>query len=241
MKAILLAAGRGSRLGSLTDEKPKALVELNGVPLVERAVDTLRAGGATQIGIVGGYKSHMLARYADRLFINSRWDSTGIFQSLSCASEWLEAQPCLVSYGDIFYSEQLVRDLVASGDDVNLAFDTNAVALWRQRFENPLDDMERFSIAGGKIVEIGGRATTVDEIQGQYMGLFKLTPRSWRQLEGIRADLAEPRRSNVDMTSLFSAMIKSGLKVTGTPTGAPWGEIDCPSDVQLYERLYPAL
>jgi choline kinase len=239
MKAILLAAGRGSRLGSLTDEKPKALVELNGVPLARRAVDTLRAGGIGQVGIVGGYRWKMLARFADRMFINPDWNSTGIFQSLSCASEWLESEPCLVSYGDIFYSPRLVADMIKSAQDVDLAYDPNAVTLWRHRFDNPLDDMERFEIANGRVGAIGGRAATLEEIQGQYMGLFRLTPRSWRLLLDTRERVPAERRANVDMTSLFSLLIQAGTKVGGTPTVDSWGEIDCASDVKLYERLYP--
>lgn len=239
MKAILLAAGRGSRLGTLTDEKPKALVELNGVPLARRAVDTLHAGGIAQVGIVGGYRSEMLACCADRLFINPEWSTTGIFQSLSCAAEWLGSEPCLVSYGDIFYSPRLVADLIKSEQEVDLAYDPQAVTLWKHRFDNPLEDMERFEIAQGRIGAIGGRATTLEEIQGQYMGLFRLTPRSWRLLLDARARLPAQRRATIDMTSLFSLLIQSGATVGGTPTTDPWGEIDCPSDVTLYERLYP--
>lgn len=241
MKAILLAAGRGSRLGSLTDEKPKALVELNGVPLARRAVDTLRAGGIAQVGIVGGYRSEMLAGFADRMFINPDWNNTGIFQSLSCAAEWLESEPCLVSYGDIFYSSRLVADMIKSVQDIDLAYDPNAVTLWKHRFDNPLDDMEHFKISDGRIGRIGARATTLEDIQGQYMGLFRLTPRSWRHLLVARTHIPIERQANVDMTSLFSILIQSGIKVGGIPTSEPWGEIDCPSDVQLYESLYPKL
>lgn len=241
MKAILLAAGRGSRLGSLTDEKPKALVEFNGVPLVRRAVDSLRTGGISQVGIVCGYRWQMLAQYADHVFINPDWASTGIFQSLSCASEWLESEPCLVSYGDIFYSPRLVAELIKSTQDTDLAYDPNAVTLWKHRYDNPLDDIERFEVADGRIAAIGGRAATLEEVQGQYMGLFRLTPSSWRLLLDTRERLPAEQRANIDMTSLFSLLIQSGVKVVGTPSATPWGEIDCPSDVKLYEQLYPAI
>lgn len=241
MKAILLAAGRGSRLGSLTDEKPKALVQLNGLPLVRRAVDTLRAGGISQVGIVGGYKAEMLAPFADRMFINAEWNTTGIFQSLRCARDWLDAEPCLVSYGDIFYSPRLVSAMIKSTQEVDLAYDPNAVALWKHRFANPLDDMERFSVAEDRITVIGGTAATVQDIEGQYMGLFRLTPRSWQLLLNMREGLPVERRASIDMTSLFSLLIQSGTAIGGTPTSDPWGEIDCPSDVRLYERLYPLI
>lgn len=241
MKAILLAAGRGSRLGSLTDERPKALVEFNGVPLVRRAVDTLRAGGISQVGIVGGYKSQMLQRFADRMFINPDWDRTGIFHSLGCAREWLEEAPCLVSYGDIFYSPRLVADLVKTDGDVAMAYDPDAVSLWKHRFDDPLVDMERFALADGRVRAIGGKPATLDEVEGQYMGLFRLTPHSWQLLLDARARLPQERRDNIDMTSLFSLLVQGGTRIAGTPTVDPWGEIDCPSDVKLYERLYPSL
>ena len=241
MKAIVLAAGRGSRLGPLTDEKPKALVPLNGEPLIARTVHTLRAGGIEQVGLVCGYRAEMLEPFADRVFPNPQWATTGIFHSLGCAAEWLESEPCIVSYGDIFYSPRLVRDLAASDEAIDVAYDVNAVALWKQRFENPLDDMERFAQSDGAITRIGGKATSVDEIEGQYMGLFKLTPQTWRELKQLASDVVAPRRDNVDMTSLISLLIQAGRRVGARPTIEPWGEIDCPSDVALYERLYPQL
>ena len=73
------------------------------------------------------------------------------------------------------------------------------------------------------------------------MGLFKLTPRGWCALNDQLQRLSIEQREQVDMTSLFSLLIEDGIRVGGTPTNAPWGEIDCPSDVQLYERIYPQL
>ncbi|MFJ2713495.1 NTP transferase domain-containing protein [Pseudomonas sp. NPDC087346] len=241
MKAIILAAGRGSRLGSLTDQRPKALVEFNKTPLIERTVRTLRAAGISEIGIVAGYRSDMLESYADRLFINPLWSTTGIRQSLSAAAEWLDSQPCVVSYGDIFYSPTLVRDLMQKDENIDLGYDPQAVRLWQQRFDNPLDDMERFIIDNGRICQIGHRAESLEQIQGQYMGLFKLTPTGWRALNEQLQGLSTEQRDQVDMTSLFSRAIEAGVRVGGTPTNEPWGEIDCPSDVLLYERIYPQL
>ncbi len=241
MKAIVLAAGRGSRLGSLTDERPKALVQFNREPLLARTVRTLKAGGVEQVGVVAGYRAEMLTPFADCIFPNPQWATTGIFHSLGCAGQWLESEPCLVSYGDIFYSPQLVKDLIASEEPIDVAYDVNAVALWQRRFEDPLADLERFAIADGAITRIGGRAASLAEIEGQYMGLFKLTPQTWRELRHLAADLGAERGANVDMTSLLSLLIAAGRRVGGCPTDAPWGEIDCPSDVALYESLYPQL
>ena len=149
MKAVILAAGRGSRLQALTDERPKALVPFNGVPLLQRAIETLRRCDVSEVGIVAGYRSEMLAPFADTLFHNHRWHSSGIFSSLNCASDWLSAEPCLVSYGDIFYDSTLVSELINHPADIVLGYDPAAVRLWQQRFNDPLPDLENFRLVDG--------------------------------------------------------------------------------------------
>lgn len=242
MKAILLAAGRGSRLKSLTDNRPKSLVAFNGESLLPRAIRSLRGGGATEIGIVAGYLAETLQPYADQLFMNRDWSSTGIFHSLSQAAPWLERHTCLVSYSDIFYSPELVAAMVAAEGDIVVAYDPDAVKLWQQRFDDPLGDLERFVLdQHGHIREIGGRAQSLGDIQGQYMGLLKLSPRGWQIIKDLREALAPEARDNIDMTSLLARAIAAGHHLKAVPSAQPWGEIDCPSDIELYERIYPGL
>ena len=63
MKANILAAGRGSRMKHLTDERPKCLIEFNGKPLLEWQLEAIRAAGIDEIGIITGYKREMLNGY----------------------------------------------------------------------------------------------------------------------------------------------------------------------------------
>ena len=72
MKAIILAAGRGSRLKNLTDERPKCLVELHGKALLDWQLEALREAGIKKIGIVTGYKRELLARQDLVQFYNHR-------------------------------------------------------------------------------------------------------------------------------------------------------------------------
>ena len=114
MRALILAAGRGSRMGALGDVRPKCLVELDGRPLLDRQLAALRAGGARDIGIVRGYRRDMLERPALTCFDNDRWSETNMVMSLACAAEWLRAGPVIVSYGDIFYRGDLIRGLAGA-------------------------------------------------------------------------------------------------------------------------------
>ena len=111
MRAIILAAGRGSRMGQLGDERPKCLVEFGGKPLIERQVAALRGGGAQAVGVVRGYRAEMIELPDLTYFHNERWTETNMVMSLATAAEWLKAGPVIVSYADIFYRHELVRDL----------------------------------------------------------------------------------------------------------------------------------
>ena len=241
VRAIILAAGRGSRLKALTAETPKPLVSFNGIPLLTRTIAALRTAQVDEIGIVVGYRGALLEDLADNVFRNVRWETTGIFHSLHCAEEWLRTESCLVSYGDIFYDATLVSDLIAHPGDIVLGYDPAAVTLWQQRSDVPLSDLENFRIKDGRVCLIGKPALSIDDVQGQYMGLFKITPEGWQRLKTAFERCSGSERDHTDMTKVLSRVIDAGFPVAAVPTYAPWGEIDCPGDIALYERLYPGL
>ena len=89
MKAIILAAGRGSRMKNMTDDRPKCMVELRGKPLLEWQLTALHEAGISEIAIVTGYKRELLANRAPMEFHNPRWAETNMVSSLACAQEWL--------------------------------------------------------------------------------------------------------------------------------------------------------
>jgi choline kinase len=241
MKALILAAGRGSRLGALTNERPKGLVALCGRSLVARAVDSLKAGGCTDVGVVTGYRADLLQGSADRTFHNPRWSETNMVMSLVAAAEWLRASDIVVSYSDIFYSSQTVKDLVSAKADIAISYDRDWRALWELRFADPLSDAETFKLdSAGRLAEIGQRAKGYDEIQGQYMGLLKFTPAGWAQVEELLAGLDPAARDKLDMTSLLSRLLARGSKIAAVPQTGIWGECDTPSDLALYEGWHRA-
>ena len=97
-KGIILAAGRGSRMGGLTSEKPKSLFELDGKPLIETQIEAMALNNITNVGIVTGYKCEMLTGYGSAQFFNERWHETQMVSSLECASEWLSNSNFIISY-----------------------------------------------------------------------------------------------------------------------------------------------
>jgi len=240
MKAIVLAAGRGSRLGPLTGERPKCLVELAGRPLLDYQLAALRAGGVDEIALVTGYRAETLAGRADRHFHNDAWERGNMIASLRCAGEWLAAHDCIVAYSDLFYPASFVQALVrAEGDDLAMAYDPDGLALWSARFEDPASDAESLRVApDGRLLEIGERAPPLARVEGQFIGLLRFSPAGWRAALEVVDGLAPAQASALDTTSLLSRLLARGRMIRAVATRGVWGEVDSAADLALYERLY---
>ena len=239
MRALILAAGRGSRMGRLGDDRPKCLVELNGQPLIERQVAALRRGGVDEIGIVRGYRAEMIDFPGLSYFANERWAETNMVMSLAAAAPWLRSGPVIVSYADIFYRNELVRGLASAPGQLVISYDRAWRRLWTRRFADPLADAETFRIdAAGQLLEIGGKTTRIEDIEGQYMGLLKFTPPAWSSVEALLATLDAPIRDRLDATGLLRRLLTGKEFSIGTfGTDGQWGEIDNPEDVALYQNM----
>jgi L-glutamine-phosphate cytidylyltransferase len=242
MRALILAAGRGSRMGALCHERPKCFVELGGHRLIERQLAALRHAGISRIGIVRGYRAELFDLADVTYFDNARWAETNMVMSLATAAEWLRRAPVLVSYGDIFYRSEVPRALAGAADPLAISYDRDWQRLWARRFADPLSDAETFRVdAGAALLEIGGKTRRVEDIQGQYMGLLKFTPAAWSATEALLATLEAPVRERLDMTGLLRRLLAGGgLRIGTVATAGDWGEIDQPADVALYEAMIGA-
>jgi L-glutamine-phosphate cytidylyltransferase len=239
MRAVILAAGRGSRMAQLGEERPKCLVELEGRPLIERQIAALRRGGVDEIGVVRGYRAEMIDFPGLSYFANERWAETNMVMSLAAAAPWLRSGPVIVSYADIFYRAELVRGLAGAAGQLVISYDRAWRRLWTRRFADPLADAETFRMdAAGQLLEIGGKTTRIEDIEGQYMGLLKFTPPAWTVIEELLGTLDAPIRDRLDMTGLLRRLLAGKNLPIGTfATDGQWGEIDNPEDVALYQNM----
>ncbi|MDH3972685.1 MAG: phosphocholine cytidylyltransferase family protein [Deltaproteobacteria bacterium] len=238
MKGVILAAGRGSRMKDETDNKPKCLAKLGGKPLIQWQIESMKEGQIEEIGIVRGYMSHMLDGYGDKHFENHRWSETNMVMSLTCAEEWLDNGTCIVSYSDIVYSADTISLLSKKEGDIVITYDKEWLKLWQKRFENPLSDAETFRIdKRGVLVEIGNRAKSLDEIEGQYMGLLKFTSRGWQQVKGYLSTLNQEECDRLDMTGLLNRLIERKIIIDTVPINEWWYEVDSEKDLKIYNSL----
>jgi L-glutamine-phosphate cytidylyltransferase len=239
IRAVILAAGRGSRMGRLGGDRPKCLVELAGKPLIERQIAALRRGGVEEIGVVRGYRAELIDFPGLCYFANERWAETNMVMSLAAAAPWLRSGPVIVSYADIFYRSELVRGLASAPGQLVISYDRAWRRLWTRRFADPLADAETFRIhASGQLLEIGGKTTRIEDIEGQYMGLLNFTQPAWSAVEALLGTLDTAIRDRLDVTGLLRRLLtETQLPVSTFATDGQWGEIDNPEDLALYQNM----
>ncbi|BFR50081.1 phosphocholine cytidylyltransferase family protein [Nitratidesulfovibrio sp. HK-II] len=222
-------------MGELTSARPKCMTGLAGRPLLHWQLDSLRQAGLTEIHVVTGYLGDTL-KGPFATFPNARWQETNMVASLACAASVLSRRACIVAYSDIVYHPGHVRGLAEAEGDIVITSDRLWEALWRLRFDSPLDDAETFRAEEGLLAEIGAKPRTLDEIQGQYMGLLKITPRGWEGIRAVLDGLPAPQRDRLDMTSLLRLLLQAGQPVGVVSVEGRWLEVDSGRDVLAYER-----
>ncbi len=238
-KVILLVAGEGKRLRPYTLDRPKCMVEIDGTSLIDRQISVLHAEGLDDIVMIGGYKAQMLKKFDTKLKINPDYYKTNMLWTLFCAEEELEGD-VIVSYGDIVYSKEILQELLKSTADIAVVIDKGWESYWRARSENPLDDAETLKLReDGTIREIGQKPKSLDEIEGQYMGLMKFSAKGLKLIKEIfhtavdKGELLGKEVENSYMTDLLQALINSGNMVTAISVSDLWVEIDEVSDINL--------
>ncbi|MGV9816367.1 phosphocholine cytidylyltransferase family protein [Streptomyces cellulosae] len=245
MRAVILAAGRGSRLGPLSDARPKPLLPLAGIPLLTRLLTSLTAAGCAPVTLVTGYRADMLAAHtpACRTVHNPRWQRTSIAASLLAAADaGALDHGAIVTYGDIVAEPAVFTALLAAPEaDVCLPVNTAWLGLWQARMDQPLDDAERLlTTPEGRLLDIGGTPTDLDEVRAQFMGILRLTAAGAADLTGFyrRALQRDAGAARWDTTALLAAWLKAGGRAAIVPVEGGWLEIDTPDDLAVYEDLH---
>lgn len=237
MRAIILAAGRGSRMGTLTDDRPKCLTKCAGRTLLEWQLKAIRSVGIHDIAVVRGYRAETINPPGCIWFENHNWSNTNMVSSMTCADKWLQHDDCIVSYSDIVYHPEILQRLSGHSGEIVVSYDEQWLSLWKERFENPLEDAETFRLRPNDTLEsIGARAQSVNDIQGQYMGLLKISPSGWNRITNVLDDLPKDQSSQLDVTALLQLLLRSGIKIHTNPTKGRWCEVDTDNDLYLYEN-----
>ena len=250
MKVIILAAGSGTRLSPLTNDKPKCMVKLFGKSLLERQIEVFREIGITDISVVTGYKKELIVFDNIKFYHNHDFKNTNMVETLFSAEKELFGD-VIVSYGDIIFQKNIVEKLIKSNDDFSVIIDKEWKKYWDIRFENPLDDAESLVLDSENCIkEIGQKTSDFQKIQGQYIGLMmfrepatKTIKEFYKKTQEISREENNPLNPNIPfrlsyMTDFLQGLINKKHKLKAVLIENGWLELDSMQDYTTYNKLY---
>jgi choline kinase len=250
VKAIVIGAGRGSRLRHLTEEIPKTLVPILGRPMLDGILDALAAGGLRppDVVFVCGYLASVIrARYPALHYVeNPDWERNNILASLMYARAQMEGG-FVSTYADIVYRPAVVEALVRSPHDLTIVCDT----AWRRRYtgrsQHPETDAEKLRAEGPRVVELSRRIPS-EAASGEFIGVMKASPagaaRLCRAFDEARAAFAgkvfrEGRTfEKAYLIDLLQHMLEQGEAIHRIDTDGGYMEIDTLEDAALAEAWW---
>ena len=245
MKAIVLAAGHGSRLMPLTRKIPKAMVKLFGETLLQHQINILTKCGINEIIVVVGHYGNTVLGENLKIIENKFFNSTNMVSSLFCASDEFDGKKdIVVTYGDIVFEKRVLQALLSCEAPVAISADLNWKKYWELRLENPLSDAETFKLDSlGNVKELGKKPQGFNEIEAQYMGLIKIDSECQKPLIKYYKSLSQEIKydgqefKNMYMTSFLQNLIDDGWEIKPAFTRGGWLEVDTLDDFELYNNL----
>jgi len=255
-RAILIAAGRGKRLGPHTEDVPKCMVQVGARPILGWVWQALRAAGIEELIVIRGYRGDVLEHFVRALvpevaFVdNTAWQTNNVLLSLACARAYLD-RPCLISYSDIIFTPAVARAAAASDADIALVIDREFRAIYHGRTQHPLDEGEVADLMpDGSVARVGKRALPPDDAIGEFIGLTKLGERGVATVARALDALArrydgrdhEPFQRaatyrNAYLTDLWQDLIDRGLRIDPVLIAGSWREIDTEQDLDRARQL----
>lgn len=246
MKAIILAAGQGTRLKKYTENLPKGMLLFNGKTIIERQIGEYRTAGIEDIIVVRGYAADKIRYEGVKYYTNEKFATTNMVESLMCARAEFD-DDCIVSYSDILFTQEMLQGMMEEKHDFTVAVDDNWKEYWQARYGRVDFDTESMVIDDmDNILSLGQEAPNIDEISARYIGLLKFSKKGLGQIVDILEKaypfyedkpwmLSGKHIRQAYMTDLLMALIKDGHEVKASHYNNGWVEFDTNED---YETAY---
>jgi choline kinase len=248
MRAIIIGAGRGSRLMPTTANQPKCFARVQDRRILDWSLSALADNGIDDICFIGGYQiDRVRVDYPNFTFRhNEDWENNNILLSLMHAEDLMDG-PFICCYSDILFSSNLIGGLITSDKDITLAVDVGWEERYQHRTQHPPDDAEKLSVSNGSVTRVH-RGIKASDAHGEYTGIAKFSSmgasllkehfnRCKQQYAGKPFREAKVFEKSYKIL-LFQEMLEAGVAMHHTDTAGEYIEIDTQEDFELAQTQW---
>jgi phosphoenolpyruvate phosphomutase len=249
MKAIILASGEGSRMGKLTQNIPKPLLNINGKSILEREISLLRKNGVNEIFVVMGYKKekHVLK---DIEYINDEnFRERDQLSSLMSAKKEIRGD-VIILFADIVFENIVLAKILESKSDISIAVDMDWEKSYATRTDNPKSLADKVLINQKKIIQVSAKDISVDiknEAIGEFLGIIKLSAngsriiiKKYEELEKSCVGKFHDADSfeKAKLVDILQELLDSKIEISPITITGKWCEIDTPQDLEMARKKF---
>lgn len=241
MKAIILSAGSGSRLGNLTKELPKSLVDVNGKPIIQRQIETFRNNGVKEIIVIVGPNKEKFQLNDVEYVIDKNFHEHEQLGSLMEASKYFQ-NDIIISFGDVIVDNNIMKQIVESTYDIGIAIDLK----WEKNYENRTQHLKSEAdlalIKSNKLTKIKKNLNFIENHQlGEFLGIMKLSGVGSKKFLDIfeRVNSSHegkfhdaPSFQKAYLTDMIDELIQTNEVVNPIFIDGMWFEIDTIEDLK---------
>jgi choline kinase len=241
MKAIILAAGQGTRIRAVHGERPKCLINVDDKTILDHQIEGLLAAGVQEIAIVVGYEKRQIIRHVQRKFghrapgihfiENPAFALTNNIYSLWMARKWIGGDGFACLNADVICDPQILISAMKTESLVSMIVDPE----WR-------DETMKVIIADGRVIQMGKKISKI-EFSGTYIGITVFHQAVNARFFAKMEELVKAGRVNEFFNAAVQELVNEDLRVGFISTaGAPWAEIDDPMDLTFAQQnVFPQL
>ena len=248
MKAVFIAAGQGSRLGSLTNDLPKPLVDVNGKSIIERQIDLLHKKNINDIVIVTGYKKEKFTFKNIEYVFNPNFLIDEQAGSLMSARQKFSGD-VLVMFGDILFDEQILEQVLNANGQISIAIDKDWEKSYEERNDNPIDKADKVLLKNNKIIKISAEQIRAEQNvdTGELLGIMKLSSEGskiliehYEKLENNHTGKFHDAESfrKAKFVDILQELISTGIDINPIVISGNWCEIDTPDDLTRAKKIF---
>ena len=239
-KALIVAAGLGSRLKNLTENKPKCMLDFGGKTLLQRQISSYKKNNIENISLIRGYKKNKINYKGINYFDNNDFKNNNVLNSIFYAEEAINGN-IIISYSDILFEPYVVKRAMESDHDISVIVDIDWKDYYINRKDHPLSEAENVIFnSNNEVVKIGKIATDKQEVHGEFIGMIKLNHKG---CEILKQNFHRVKKlfwnkpfqrakvfQKAYLTDMIQELVDIGVKVHCVIIERGWKEIDTVED-----------